>query len=166
MLGFQTILNTGWDHDDIYVPSGFLRNAWNLCLPKGTLSILLSVMSYVLQGLSKEELLEQMRREEKELHLSPFTFHLKNDGADGEIIKRENEVRKLLERSGYEYPQNIESWLSLLVQVGILIEIRYKNRIFLDLVVEPYPVPEKILTFQDDELHFLLIHRESLKTHK
>lgn len=168
MFGIQTILSAGWEHDELYVPPGFLRNAWNLFLPQGSLSVLLSTMSYILQGLSKEEVIEQMKEEEEELQLKPFSFSAEDlpgewdEATYQEMLNREKEVRRVLERSSLQYPTTIQEWLDLLIQVGIIIEVHYKGKQYLDLVVEPYPFPEQALKLTKHELDNMIMHRQLL----
>lgn len=169
MFGIQTVLSDGWDYKEkeLHVPCGFLRNAWNLFLPKGSVSVLLSTMSYILQGLSKTELMEQLKEEEMELKLIPFSFRFDperdiNDNLFQSTLNREKRVRKVLIRSGLQYPKNIEEWVSLLIQVGIIIEVNYKGVLFLDMVLEPYPYPEQALKLTDHEIDNMINHRQLL----
>ncbi|WP_139203277.1 DUF6042 family protein [Thermoflavimicrobium dichotomicum] len=152
------MLSQSWDEGKVTLPPDFLQNGWNLFLPKGTISILLSVMTYILQGYTKEEILEWMKMEEKELSLSPFDFTLpfvckseEEKQAYLNIARQERKICKILERSGYAYPKTIDEWIELLIQLKIVQEVKMDEAIYLDVVLEPFPHPEDMLKLTPDE---------------
>jgi hypothetical protein len=165
MLGLQTVLNGGWEHDDIFIPPGFLRNAWNLFLPKGSSSVLLSVMCYVIQGYAKEELIESMIVEERELFLTPFCFESGQNSSQAtpdtyqQTLARETEIKAILERSGFAYPKNIEEFIYLFIHIGIVFEVNYRGAVFLDIVVAPFPSPEEGLALTAAEKEEMVVQR-------
>ena len=169
MLGVQTVLNGGWAHREIFIPPKFLHNAWNLFLPKGSSSVLLSVMCYVIQGYSKDELIKLMFVEEQELYLTPFQFEQPIDDFDVEssvykqTLDREKGIKKILERSGFSYPKNIEEFIYLFVHIGIIVEVNYQGSVFLDILIEPFPYPEESLTLTRKEMKVMLEHRQAMK---
>jgi hypothetical protein len=173
MSGVQTILNTGWKDERIYVPPGFIENAWNLFLPKGILSILLSVMTYIIRGYNKQEILEQMKIEEKQLALTPFSFQTapmlladEEKQVYLQLLRRETGVRKILERSGFFYPATVEESIQLLVSLGILLEIEKQDGVYYDVVLHPFPLPEERLILTEQEMEEMNRYRNSQKSAK
>lgn len=170
MLGVQTILNTGWKDERIYIPPGFIENAWNLFLPKGILSILLSVMTYVIRGYNKQEILKQMEIEEQQLALTPFSFQtapmlLSDDEKQVylQLLRRETGVRDILERSGYFYPTTVEEAIQLLISLGILLEVQKQDGVYYDVVLHPFPLPEERLILTEQEIEEMKRYRNSTK---
>lgn len=169
MLGVQTVLNGGWAHREIFIPPKFLHNAWNLFLPKGSSSVLLSVMCYVIRGYSKDELIKLMFVEERELYLTPFQFEQPTNDLEEDndlylqTLERETGIKKILERSGFSYPKNIEEFIYLFIHTGIILEVNYRGAVFLDILIEPFPYPEESLTLTKNELKVMLEHRQAMK---
>ncbi|SEN06058.1 hypothetical protein SAMN05444955_105158 [Lihuaxuella thermophila] len=168
MFGVCTVLNGGWKEERVCVPDGFFRNGWNLLLPKGTCSVILSVMSYVIQGLDKAEILDSMKEEEERLCLTPFHFQIPHEFPTDEekewymsLWQREKDVKQILERSGLSYPQTVTQWIHLLVRLGIFLEVRRKSADYFDLVIEPFPYPEEYLHLSGPELNWLYQQRKS-----
>lgn len=166
MVTIQSVLNGGWESDEIFLPPGFLRNSWNEYLPKGSFSVLLSVMCYVFQGYSKDELIKLMIVEERELFLTPFQFEEpKNCSAEERVLysknlAREVEIKQILERSGHTYPQNIEEFIYLFVHVGIVLEVNHQGDVFFDILIEPFPYPEDYLSIRDKQAQMKLQTRQ------
>ncbi|RAL25908.1 DUF6042 family protein [Thermoflavimicrobium daqui] len=155
----QIMLSQSGEVSNITLPASFLQNGWNLFLPKGTISIMLSVMTYILQGYSKAEILELMIMEEEELSLTPFNFTVPFTYKTEEekqvyltISRQEKRIYKVLERSGYTYPKTIQEWVELLIELKIIQEVIREEKIFLDIVIEPFPHPKEVLTLTTDEL--------------
>lgn len=168
MFGVHTVMNGGWKEERIYVPPGFFRNGWNLFLPKGTCSLILSVMSYVIQEFNKTEIMDSMIEEEDRLCLTPFHFQISLEFSTDEerdcymsLWQREKDVKQILERSGFSYPQSVSQWIHLLTRLGIFLEFRKKMVDYLDVVIEPFPYPEEYLHLSGHELNLLFRHRKS-----
>ncbi|WP_044642408.1 DUF6042 family protein [Risungbinella massiliensis] len=162
-MGFVVTLltTTVIKEEHLRIPPDFFYNAWNLLLPQGTLSVLLSVMAYVRQGLDKEEIYEVMTEEADLLELHPFSFIATPAFQTPEEkhhytqrLNRETEVRKVLELSGFRYPRNIQDSITLLIKFGILIEVELDQRekIYLDMILHPFPRPEEYLTLDEQKL--------------
>lgn len=167
MFGVKTLLTKGWSEDSIFVPSGFFTYAWNLFLPHGTCSVLLSIMTFIIHGYTKTEIVELMKAEEKELSLLPFSFEIpKSFECEQEkerffaIYERELAVRHVLHRSHFKYPKTMIQWIHLLIQVGILREVRKGGKIYLDMIVHPFPLPEDVLMMDELEVRQIHVYRK------
>lgn len=158
-MGFVvTLLTTVIKEEHLRIPPVFFYNAWNVLLPQGTLSVLLSIMAYIRQGLSKEEIYESMEEEADLLDLHPFSFITIPVSQTQEEkhfytqrFNRESEVRKLLDLSGFRYPRNIQDTITLLIKLGILIEVEldHEEKTYLDMILHPFPKPEDYLTLDE-----------------
>ncbi len=152
------MLSEGWNQEEITLPPYFIEKGWNLFLPKGTVSLLLSVITYILQGYNKHEIYELMELEEKELSLTPFDFtapfaHKSEEARQVylNIAKQESKIQSMLARSGLSYPQSVIDWIQLLIHLKIIHEVRQEDQVFLDVVIDPFPAPEEMLTLTVDE---------------
>jgi hypothetical protein len=121
------MLSEGWNQEEITLPPNFIEQGWNLFLPKGTVSLLLSVITYILQGYNKNEIYQLMEIEEKELSLSPFDFtapfaHKSEEAKQVylNIAKQESKIQNMLIRSGLSYPQSVVDWIQLLIHLKII----------------------------------------------
>lgn len=163
MLSVYTVLTRGWEAEDLFIPPGFFYNTWNLFLPKGSPSVLLSIMSYVIRHEPREELIRLMKIEESEQDLAPFQFDQPSADTDSIYLRnleREMGIKAILERSGYIYPKNVEEFIYLFIQIGILLEVNYRGLSFFDIITEPFPNPSEALDLTDQEINRMLQQRQ------
>jgi hypothetical protein len=149
----QTILTSGWA-DTLYVrvPTVFYETGWNLYLPQGMNSIILSVATFIFQGYTKSEIFRSMEEEAQRLEIQPFPLEQE------ELVKehyplymRERWCESILERASLRYPTTIHEMVQLLIDVGILIEVKYRELMYLDLILQPFPRPEELLLLTKKE---------------
>lgn len=161
MGSVRTLLTNHRKIDEhLQIPPAFLYHGWNLFLPQGTPSLMLSVMYYIIEGLNQKEIFQAMVNEAELLSLHPFSFLQtpdlsteKEKAIYKEKFERETRIKQVLERSGYQYPKNVQDSLLLLIKLGIFIqvEIGEEKEIYLDMILEPFPRPEQRLVLHEED---------------
>jgi hypothetical protein len=154
-MRIQTILSTGWSEEYIQVPAVFFELGWNLYLPQGMNSVVLSVVTFIYQGYSKSEIFKFMEQEAKRLSIEPFPLakaqKKRLNCTHGDLYLREQWCESILVRSSLAYPITITDMIQLLIDVGILIEVKYREITYLDLILKPFPRPEESLLLTSNE---------------
>ncbi len=150
----QTILSSGWTEAYICVPSVFFEAGWNYYLPQGINSVIFSVISFIIQGYTKLEILTQMEEEAEKLALYPFSLVDKQDAHNDwyeQLYIREQNCETILMRIGLTYPMTVQDMVQLLIDLGILLEVKHRDVIYLDFILRPFPQPQDILQLTTEE---------------
>jgi hypothetical protein len=154
-MRIQTILSTGWPEEYVQVPAVFFDFGWNLYLPQGMNSVVLSVVTFIYQGYSKSEILLFMEKEAQKLSIEPFPLAIEQGNhflhQHKDLYLRERWCESILVRSSFTYPTTIQDMVQLLIDVGILIEVDYRKITYLDLILKPFPRPEDSLLLTPEE---------------
>ncbi|WP_028775370.1 DUF6042 family protein [Shimazuella kribbensis] len=155
-MRIQTILSTGWSEEYVQVPAVFFEFGWNLYLPHGMNSVVLSVVTFIYQGYSKSEIFMFMEQEAQRLSIEPFPLaeaqkKSLNHSHHNHLYLREQWCESILMRSSLTYPTTIQDMIQLLIDIGILIEISLRDIIYLDLILKPFPRPEESLLLTPNE---------------
>ncbi|MXQ53654.1 DUF6042 family protein [Shimazuella alba] len=156
-MRIQTVLSTGWKQDYLQVPAVFFELGWNLYLPQGMNSVVLSVVTFIYQGYSKSEIFFYMEEEAKKLAMEPFPLdkihkqELMSYHVHHELYLREQWCESILVRSSLRYPTTISDMVQLLIDIGILIEVNYREITYLDLILQPFPRPKESLVLTPEE---------------
>lgn len=150
----QTILTTGWSEAPyVRVPAVFYEFGWNLYLPQGMNSVVLSVVTFIYQGYTKSEILQSMEEEAQRLAIQPFPLEQRQNTVQSyyHLYLRERWCESILVRSSLHYPTTIQEMIQLLIDIGILIEVKYREHTYLDLILQPFPRPEELLSLTEQE---------------
>lgn len=153
-MRIQTILSTGWSDEYIQVPEVFFEFGWNLYLPQGMNSVVLSVVAFIYQGYSKSEIFFYMEEEAEKLAIQPFPLAQAQAQAEQiqhHLFLREQWCESILIRSDLAYPATVQDMVQLLIDIGILIEVNHREIIYLDLILKPFPRPEESLLLKPEE---------------
>lgn len=152
----QTILSSGWSEEYVRVPTVFYETGWNFYLPQGTNSIIFSVISFIIQGYTKIEIFSQIEEEANKLALYPFPLAMMTETHDEwnePLYAREQKCESILSRIGLAYPATVQEMVQLLIDLGIFIEVRHRDVVYLDFILHPFPKPEDLLTLTTDEIY-------------
>lgn len=157
-MRIQTVLSTGWTGEYIHVPAVFFEFGWNCYLPQGMHSVMWSVSSFIYQGYSKVDIFFYMKEEAEKLALEPYpiaqnrNIWYQSDQPIHSLFVREQRCEAILARSSLAYPTSIQEMVQLLIDIGILIEVKYRDTIYLDLILKPFPRPEESLIITPEEM--------------
>jgi hypothetical protein len=156
-MRIQTILSSSWSERYIQVPAVFFDFGWNLYLPQGMNSVVLSVITYIFQGYSKEDIFLHMEEETERLELQPFPLAQGSDNFYNPdewhyLFLREQKCKTILVRSDLTYPTSIQDMIQLLIDLGILIEVNNREITYLDFILHPFPRPEESLNLTEEEI--------------
>lgn len=151
-MRIQTILSTGWSDEYIQVPEVFFEFGWNLYLPQGMNSVVLSVVAFIYQGYSKSEIFFYMEQEAEKLAIQPFPLaQAQTKQIQHHLFLREQWCESILIRSDLTYPTTVQDMVQLLIDIGILIEVNHRETTYLDLILKPFPRPEESLLLKPEE---------------
>jgi hypothetical protein len=151
-MRIQTILSTGWSEEYIQVPEVFFEFGWNLYLPQGMNSVVLSVVAFIYQGYSKSEIFLYMEEEAEKLAIQPFPLaEAQAKQIQHHLFLREQWCESILIRSDLTYPTTVQDMVQLLIDIGILIEVNHREKTYLDLILKPFPRPEESLLLTPEE---------------
>ncbi|MCH5583906.1 DUF6042 family protein [Shimazuella sp. AN120528] len=152
-MRIQTILSTGWSAEYIQVPAVFFEFGWNLYLPQGMNSVVLSVVAFIYQGYSKSEIFLYMEQEAEKLAIQPFPLaEAQKKQIHHHLFLREQWCESILVRSDLSYPTTVKEMIQLLIDIGILIEVKHREKTYLDLILKPFPRPEESLSLTPEEM--------------
>lgn len=65
-------------------------------------------------------------------------------------FKRESNIKKVLAKYDLKFPTNIEEAIDLLVSLGLVFEEEKDGKIYIDVLISPYPTADELLKKGDD----------------
>ncbi|ARK31855.1 DUF6042 family protein [Halalkalibacter krulwichiae] len=134
------------------IPNGFMHNGWGAFLPPTAIVFLVEVMNYAYEGLDAEGTIKAIedyhyplaKKKNDQLF---FNFSQGVDDIRGkkkrelflEELESETERKKVLEQSGYYYPQTIRECIELGEKLGMIQRFKKEGTDYYDVTINPFP---------------------------
>lgn len=131
------------------MPHGFVHNGWSEFLPNTAIVFLNEVIWKAYLGLDCEEsiaVIEEFHEKKSRQHNEPLFFEFDNKPTARKKLEIYNEEypyeierKKILEQSGYYYPQTVRECIELLEKFNMIHRIKKDGREYFDVVIYPFP---------------------------
>ncbi len=141
-------------------PNQFVHQGWVRYLPLSAIVILNIISMDSTAGMTTQETIEDIkelliRRKKDRLF---FDFNAKPPKGKRALeeyeadLQRESQIRDILERFGFYYPQSVEDMIDLFKKFGLVFEMLGERGPVFDVLLGPYPHVSDVLKVDESDV--------------